>query len=83
MEVRSPSPDLDKEDLAPARERRWAAFSIFNIWTSGVHSLRDHYLAASLFLLRGSFLNFSVAIGAVAYQPLSMLIRRPVAAATA
>ncbi len=63
MEVRNPSPDLYNDDLAPARERRWGAFSIFNVWTSDVHSLWGYYLAASLFLLCGSFLNFIVAIG--------------------
>src|SRR4029453_17232893 len=39
------------------------AFSIFNVWTSDVHSLWGYYLAASLFLLCGSFLNFILAIG--------------------
>jgi len=63
MEVRNPSPDLYNEDLAPARTRNWGAFSIFNVWTSDVHSLWGYYLAASLFLLCGSFLNFIVAIG--------------------
>src|SRR5206468_5903980 len=47
----------------PATERKWGAFSIFNVWTSDVHSLWGYYLAASLFLLCGSFLNFIVAIG--------------------
>jgi len=63
MEIRNPSPDLYNEDLAPARERKWGAFSIFNVWTSDVHSLWGYYLAASLFLLCGSFVNFIVAIG--------------------
>ncbi|MBS0445987.1 MAG: cytosine permease [Proteobacteria bacterium] len=63
MEVRNASPDLYNEDLAPARERNWGAFSIFNVWTSDVHSLWGYYLAASLFLLCGSFVNFIVAIG--------------------
>lgn len=63
MEIRNPSPALYNEDLAPAKERRWGAFSIFNVWTSDVHSLWGYYLAASLFLLCGSFLNFIVAIG--------------------
>lgn len=58
------SPRLHNEDLAPAKERPWGAFSIFNVWTSDVHSLWGYYLAASLFLLCGSFLNFIVAIGA-------------------
>ena len=63
MEIRNPSPGLYNEDLAPATERRWGAFSIFNVWTSDVHSLWGYYLAASLFLLCGSFVNFIVAIG--------------------
>ena len=63
MDVRNPSPNLYNEDLAPARERNWGAFSIFNVWTSDVHSLWGYYLAASLFLLCGSFFNFIVAIG--------------------
>ncbi|MEJ8809644.1 cytosine permease [Variovorax ureilyticus] len=63
MEIRNPSPGLYNEDLAPARERRWGAFSIFNVWTSDVHSLWGYYLAASLFLLCGSFVNFLLAIG--------------------
>ena len=54
---------LYNEDLAPARERTWGAFSIFNVWTSDVHSLWGYYLAASLFLLCGSFTNFLIAIG--------------------
>ena len=63
MEIRNPSPDLYNEDLAPAKVRNWGAFSIFNVWTSDVHSLWGYYLAASLFLLCGSFLNFVIAIG--------------------
>ena len=63
MEISNPSPGLYNEDLAPARERKWGAFSIFNVWTSDVHSLWGYYLAASLFLLCGSFVNFIVAIG--------------------
>ena len=62
--VRNPSPALYNEDLAPARERNWGAFSIFNVWTSDVHSLWGYYLAASLFLFCGNFLNFVIAIGA-------------------
>ena len=63
MDVRNPSPGLYNEDLAPAKERTWGAFSIFNVWTSDVHSLWGYYLAASLFLLCGSFVNFIIAIG--------------------
>ena len=65
MELRNPSPGLYNEDLAPAppSARTWGAFSIFNVWTSDVHSLWGYYLAASLFLLCGSFTNFLLAIG--------------------
>ncbi|WP_210529914.1 NCS1 family nucleobase:cation symporter-1 [Rubellimicrobium arenae] len=63
MRLVNPSPSLHNEDLAPAQERKWGAFSIFNVWTSDVHSLWGYYLAASLFLLCGSFLNFVIAIG--------------------
>jgi NCS1 family nucleobase:cation symporter-1 len=63
MDVTNASPSLYNEDLAPAKERKWGAFSIFNVWTSDVHSLWGYYLAASLFLLCGSFVNFIVAIG--------------------
>ncbi|EJC72436.1 cytosine/uracil/thiamine/allantoin permease [Rhizobium leguminosarum bv. trifolii WSM2012] len=63
MSIRNPSPSLYNEDLAPAEERKWGAFSIFNVWTSDVHSLWGYYLAASLFLLCGSFVNFVIAIG--------------------
>lgn len=63
MTLVNPSPSLYNEDLAPAKDRKWGAFSIFNVWTSDVHSLWGYYLAASLFLLCGSFLNFVIAIG--------------------
>ena len=63
MDIRNASPALYNEDLAPAKERHWGAFSIFNVWTSDVHSLWGYYLAASLFLLCGSFTNFLIAIG--------------------
>ena len=63
MQPTNHSPSLHNEDLAPATERKWGAFSIFNVWTSDVHSLWGYYLAASLFLLCGSFLNFVLAIG--------------------
>ncbi|MFD4838233.1 NCS1 family nucleobase:cation symporter-1 [Achromobacter sp. NPDC058515] len=63
MGLRNPSPALYNEDLAPTKERTWGAFSIFNVWTSDVHSLWGYYLAASLFLLCGSFTNFLIAIG--------------------
>ncbi len=63
MQLTNPSPSLHNEDLAPAAERKWGAFSIFNVWTSDVHSLYGYFLAASLFLLCGNFINFVLAIG--------------------
>ena len=63
MDIPNASPGLYNEDLAPAKDRRWGSFSIFNVWTSDVHSLWGYYLAASLFLLCGSFINFLIAIG--------------------
>lgn len=63
MEIANASPSLYNEDLAPAKVRNWGPFSIFNVWTSDVHSLWGYYLAASLFLLCGSFVNFILAIG--------------------
>jgi len=71
MEIQNPSPGLYNEDLAPAKDRRWGAFSIFNVWTSDVHSLWGYYLAASLFLLCGSFTNFLLAIGVGANSKLT------------
>ena len=63
MDIKNASPSLYNEDLAPAKVRNWGPFSIFNVWTSDVHSLWGYYLAASLFLLCGSFVNFILAIG--------------------
>lgn len=63
MAIPNASPALYNADLAPAEQRNWGAFSIFNVWTSDVHSLWGYYLAASLFLLCGDFVNFIVAIG--------------------
>src|SRR5881398_525857 len=64
-QARGYSPGLTNEDLAPTTpaQRRWGTFSIFNVWTSDVHSLWGYYLAASLFLLCGTFVNFLIAIG--------------------
>ena len=56
MNIPNASPALYNADLAPATERNWGAFSIFNVWTSDVHSLWGYYLAASLFVL-GVFLG--------------------------
>ena len=39
MKIQNPTPELYNEDLAPTTERTWGAFSIFNVWTSDVHSL--------------------------------------------
>ena len=63
MTIPGASPDLYNDDLAPATVRNWGAFSIFNVWTSDVHSLWGYYLAASLFLFCGGFVNFVIAIG--------------------
>ena len=63
MSIPNASPSLYNEDLAPAKEKNWGAFSIFNVWTSDVHSLWGYYLAASLFLICGNFINFVIAIG--------------------
>ncbi|WP_030942060.1 NCS1 family nucleobase:cation symporter-1 [Streptomyces sp. NRRL S-646] len=57
------SPRLYNEDLAPATERKWGAFSIFNVWTSDVHSLYGYFLAASLFLVAGNTFKFLIGIG--------------------
>jgi nucleobase:cation symporter-1, NCS1 family len=64
MKLVNPSPSLHNEDLAPAANRNWGAFSIFNVWTSDVHSLWGYFLAASLFLYCGNFFSFVIAIGA-------------------
>ncbi|MGB3900920.1 MAG: NCS1 family nucleobase:cation symporter-1 [Mesorhizobium sp.] len=63
MTMQGASPRLYNEDLAPATVRNWGPFSIFNVWTSDVHSLWGYYLAASLFLFCGGFVNFIIAIG--------------------
>jgi len=63
MTIAGASPSLYNEDLAPAKVRNWGPFSIFNVWTSDVHSLWGYYLAASLFLFCGGFVNFLIAIG--------------------
>jgi NCS1 family nucleobase:cation symporter-1 len=63
MKIPGASPALYNEDLAPAEVRNWGPFSIFNVWTSDVHSLWGYYLAASLFLFCGGFVNFLIAIG--------------------
>ena len=59
------SPRLYNEDLAPARERRWGAFSVFNVWTSDVHSLYGYFLASSLFMVAGDTVRFAIAIGSL------------------
>ncbi len=63
MTIKGASPGLYNEDLAPAKVRNWGPFSIFNVWTSDVHSLWGYYLAASLFLFCGGVFNFIIAIG--------------------
>ena len=63
MDIKNASPALYNEDLALTKERNWGVFSFFNVWNSYVHSLWGYYLAASLFLICGSFVNFVIAIG--------------------
>jgi NCS1 family nucleobase:cation symporter-1 len=53
---------LYNADLAPSGARNWGAFSIFNVWTSDVHSLFGYFLAASLFLVAGNGIKFLVGI---------------------
>lgn len=57
-------PDFITKNLLRQRSVNGAHFPIFNVWTSDVHSLWGYCLAASLFLLCGSLLNFVLAIGA-------------------
>ena len=47
MDIRNPSPGLYNEDLAPTRDRRWGAFSIFNVWTSDTRPAAARQLALS------------------------------------
>ena len=70
------SPRLHNEDLAPAKERNWGPFSIFNVWTSDVHSLYGYFLAASLFLVAGGGLKFlfAIAVGSVIIYYLMTLV---------
>jgi nucleobase:cation symporter-1, NCS1 family len=42
---------LYNEDLAPAKERRWGAYSIFALWMSDVHNLGNYTFAAGLFVI--------------------------------
>ena len=39
----SASPSLYNDDLAQAEHRNWGTFSIFNVWTSDVHTLWGYY----------------------------------------
>ena len=50
-----PHRDLHNDDLAPlpAGQRRWGAFSLFNVWTNDIQSLAGYTLAASLFVTAG------------------------------
>ena len=70
------SPRLHNEDLAPAKERNWGPFSIFNVWTSDVHSLYGYFLAASLFLVAGGGLKFlfAIAVGSIVIYYLMTLV---------
>jgi cytosine/uracil/thiamine/allantoin permease len=42
---------LYNEDLAPAKERKWGAYSIFALWMSDVHNLGNYTFAAGLFVI--------------------------------
>jgi len=46
-----PTGRLFNEDLAPAKERRWSAYSMFALWMSDAHNIGDYTFAAGLFLL--------------------------------
>jgi NCS1 family nucleobase:cation symporter-1 len=78
LDPRQVSPRLYNEDLAPARERRWGAFSVFNVWTSDVHSLYGYFLAASLFLIAGNAVKFliGIAVGSLVIFWLMELVGR-------
>jgi NCS1 family nucleobase:cation symporter-1 len=49
--------------ISPPQRNAIGGVFHFNVWTSDVHSLWGYYLAASLFLFCGSFVNFLLAIG--------------------
>ena len=70
------SPRLHNEDLAPAKERNWGPFSIFNVWTSDVHSLYGYFLAASLFIVAGGGIKFlaGIALGSAVIYWLMTLV---------
>src|SRR5918999_718665 len=42
---------LYNEDLAPAKERTWTAYSLFAMWMADVHSIGGYTFAAGLFFL--------------------------------
>ncbi|PKW16473.1 NCS1 family nucleobase:cation symporter-1 [Saccharopolyspora spinosa] len=42
---------LVNDDLAPATERKWGAFSIFAMWTANAHSIGSYTFAGGLFFL--------------------------------
>ncbi|GGL59527.1 NCS1 family nucleobase:cation symporter-1 [Sporolactobacillus putidus] len=42
---------LYNEDLAPAKERHWNAYSLLSMWMSDVHSIGTYTFAAGLFFL--------------------------------
>lgn len=43
-----PSPRLYNEDLAPATERRWGAFSVTSVWFACMHNMGQYTLAAAM-----------------------------------
>jgi NCS1 family nucleobase:cation symporter-1 len=55
LTVTDPDPTLYNDDLAPLphKQRKWGTFSIFNVWSSDIHSLFGYTLAATLFTTSG------------------------------
>ena len=73
--IQGASPGLYNEDLAPAKVRNWGPFSIFNVWTSDVHSLWGYYLAASLFLFCGGFCRLGCGFGLLLCGTVTLTVR--------
>lgn len=57
---------LYNEDLAPAKERRWGAYSIFALWMNDVHNIGNYTFAAGLFALGlGAWQSFFALLGGI------------------
>jgi NCS1 family nucleobase:cation symporter-1 len=57
---------LYNEDLAPAEERRWGAYSIFALWMNDVHNIGNYTFAAGLFVLGlGAWQSFFALLGGI------------------